>query len=138
MPSGTPSKRANPRARREDGLAAERLAESYLVACGFYPLARNHSVRGGEVDLVMRDGAEVVFVEVKRRRSVGVDQALESVTAAKQARVVRAATDYVVRAGLLDAQVRFDVVVVMGGRGTSSTVLHIPAAFDASVTGEGG
>ena len=138
MPNGSQPRRTNPRARREAGLAAERLAETHLVTRGWFPLARNHVVRGGEVDLVMRDGAEVVFVEVKRRRTGGVDRALESVTPAKQARVVRAATDYLVRAGLCEAPVRFDVVVVTGGPGASSTCLHIPAAFDASVTGEGG
>ncbi|GAB2587708.1 YraN family protein [Dyella jejuensis] len=54
-------------------------------------LARNYTTRYGELDLVMRDGDTVVFVEVRHRIRADYGDAAASVTAAKQARLVRTA-----------------------------------------------
>ncbi len=83
----------------------------------------------------MRDGPVVVFVEVKRRRDGRAREALESVTPAKQARVVRAAVDWLARFGNPNAGVRFDVMAVTGSgsRGTPWSFDHVPDAFDAAV-----
>lgn len=121
------------RSRRKVGLRAEAVAESFLVTRGFFPVARNHVVRGGEVDLVMRDGETVVFVEVRQRRRGAMVDALESVTLTKQRRVVRAAADYLVRANLGDRPVRFDVVALTSRRGGPPELVHVVAAFDAAV-----
>ena len=56
-------------ARRASGQAAEDLAARYLQARGLQLLARNVRCRAGEIDLVLREGAQIVFVEVRLRRN---------------------------------------------------------------------
>lgn len=115
------------------GERAERLVESILIRSGWFPLARNHHCPRGEVDLVMLHGEVVVFVEVRERRSGSLVDALSSVTPAKQRKVVRAAMDYAMRAGLRDRALRFDVVAVTRKAGAEPQVEHVENAFDASV-----
>ncbi len=129
---------AEARSRRRSGQKAEALAESFLVRQGYLPLARNHVVRGGEVDLVVAQGAVVVFVEVKRRRKGAAVDALASVTQAKQRRIVRAAFDYVRRARLEERPLRFDVVGLSLLPKGEPQFVHVEGAFDASVAGERG
>jgi len=87
-----------PRAERERALAsgarAEALAASYLASQGLALVARNVRSRFGEIDLVCRDGATLVFVEVRLRRSARFGGAAESITAAKRARLVAACESY--------------------------------------------
>jgi putative endonuclease len=75
-------------------------------------LARNYRCRAGEIDLVARDGATVVFVEVKERRSESHGTAVEAVTWRKRQRIVRAARVYASVNQLSDAPVRFDVLAI--------------------------
>jgi putative endonuclease len=112
--------------RRTDGQDAERLAEDFLRSRGFRPVASNYLTRVGEIDLIMEDGATLVFVEVKRRRSGTYGEPEESVTAEKCRRIVRAARVYLHKAGAEERLLRFDVVVV-----DPAGIRHIPAAFDA-------
>lgn len=97
------------------GAAAEARAEAYLVAQGLRPVARNWRVRGGEIDLVMRDGASLVFVEVRARSGLAYGGAAASVTPAKQARLLHAARAYLASLGRTPA-CRFDVVAEEAGR----------------------
>ena len=69
----------------------EQRARRELERAGLSLLASNYSTRHGELDLVMRDGATVVFVEVRYRKSASHGDAAASVTAGKQARLVLAA-----------------------------------------------
>lgn len=126
----TGGKRRDAKKPRQKGLKSEVDAEAFLVRLGYLPLARNHACRGGELDLVMRDGQTVVFVEVRRRRQGAHVGALESVTLTKRRRVVRAATDWAMRAGALDDPLRFDVVAVTPGA-SGPTFVHVVGAFDA-------
>jgi putative endonuclease len=87
-------------------------------------LEKNFSIRGGEIDLILRSGAYIVFVEVKTRSGAYAGLGREAVTREKQRRVCRAAMRYIVEKGLADAFVRFDVVEIQGAR-----VTHIPNAF---------
>ncbi len=61
-------------------------------------LCRNYRGRRGEIDLVARDGATIVFVEVKGRRA-GVEHSLEAVDVRKRRRIVQAALEYMAVAG---------------------------------------
>lgn len=97
------------------GGEAERAAEAYLLSRGLRLVERNWRCKGGEIDLVMRDGATLVFVEVRARAGMAFGGAAASITAGKQARVVLAARHYLA-AGGLDAPCRFDAVLVQGGR----------------------
>jgi putative endonuclease len=82
----------------------------------------------GEIDVIARDGATLVFVEVKQRSSASHGGAIEAVTALKRRRIVRAARQYAATHGGTDAAVRFDVVAIdleAGGR----RVRHERGAF---------
>ena len=76
---------------RQAGDAAEERALEYLLEHGLVPLARNVSSKLGEIDLVMRDRDEIVFVEVRARSRADYGGAAASVDRAKQARLRREA-----------------------------------------------
>ena len=97
------------------GVKAEQTAADYLVAQGLRLVARNYRCRGGEIDLIMADGASLVFVEVRERAGSAFGGALASITATKQARILLAARHYLARYGI-DSACRFDAVLIQGGR----------------------
>ena len=97
--------------RAAAGAAAEALAARFLAARGLAIVARNWRRRCGELDLVARDGDTLVFVEVRLRRGGEFGGAAASITAAKRARIVAAASLYL--AGLPHAPpCRFDAVLL--------------------------
>jgi putative endonuclease len=101
--------------RRARGAAIEQAARRHLLAAGLRDLAANASYRGGELDLVMRDGACVVFVEVRYRRHASFGGGAASVDAGKRRRLLHAAQLFLVaHPDLRDAPCRFDVVDASG------------------------
>lgn len=96
---------------RGDG--AEATAAAFLEARGLRIIARNYRCRFGEIDLVARSGATVVFVEVRARASEAFGGAAGSITAAKRRRLLAAARHYLAREGG-DCACRFDVVLLAG------------------------
>lgn len=104
--------------RRHLGAAAEDAARALLESEGQRTLARNVNYRFGELDLVMRDGDTVVFVEVRYRRDDRFGGGAGSVDHRKRRRIVLAARAWLARQrGLGDAPCRFDVVTVQGAEG---------------------
>ena len=100
---------------RARGAAVEAAAHAYLVRAGLRPLAANANFRMGELDLVMRDGETVVFVEVRYRRSTAFGGGAASIDARKRQRLVRAAALFLARhRALADAPCRFDVIDASG------------------------
>ncbi len=97
------------------GRAGEEAAARYLEALGFRILKRNLRGPGAEIDIVARDGATLVFVEVKTRRSGRFGSALGAVDARKRARIRALAADFLQFVPGAGA-VRFDVVTIEGGR----------------------
>lgn len=95
--------------RQQAGSAAEARAEAWLTAQGLRLVTRNYRIRGGEIDLIMRDAEHLVFVEVRYRSHAGFGGALSSVDAAKQQRLIRAAQHYLVAAAW-QGPCRFDVI----------------------------
>ncbi len=96
------------------GRLAEDRALAYLLARGLHLVERNVRSRCGEIDLVMRDGATLVFVEVRQRRSTAFGGAAASIGAAKQARLWRAAQRYLQMRPGCAAACRFDAVCIEG------------------------
>lgn len=92
------------------GAAAEALVADYLQRQGLRVLMRNFRVRGGEIDLVCREGATLVFVEVRLRRRADYGGAAASITTQKQRRLVLAARHYLARHG--EQPARFDCVLL--------------------------
>jgi putative endonuclease len=93
------------------GAAAEALAARYLATRGLTIVQRNYRCRGGEIDLIARDGEVLVFVEVRLRRNRAFGTAAESITAAKRRRLRLAARHYLARLGR-EPPCRFDAVLL--------------------------
>ena len=100
------------RARQTLGKIGEDLACRELERRGYAIIARRHRCRSGELDIVARDGPTLVFVEVKARDSHAFGDAAEGVTWQKQQRIVRLASENVMRHHLNDSPCRFDVVSI--------------------------
>ena len=95
------------------GQAAEAHAEAFLKTQGLTLVARNWRCRFGEIDLVMQDGATLVFVEVRLRSRRDFGGAAASVTPAKQKKLLAAARQYLAALKTLPP-CRFDVVALSG------------------------
>ncbi len=100
---------------QEIGLAGEDRALAYLQQQGLRLVERNFLCKVGELDLVMRDGAHLVFVEVRERNSPHYGGAAASISPAKQRRIVRAAKFYLLRFAKMPP-CRIDVVAIDGER----------------------
>jgi putative endonuclease len=98
--------------RQAKGAAAEQLAADYLQRAGLSLIERNFRVRGGEIDLICRDGKTTVFVEVRLRSRGDFGGAAASITTAKQARLILAARHWLLRHG--ETPCRFDCVLLDG------------------------
>jgi len=109
------------------GETKERLARTYLESNGLTHVAHNVRCRHGEIDLVMRDGGTLVFVEVRYRSSERFGGAGASVDHHKQARLAAAAAFYLQRYPT-SLPCRFDVVAI----GDNDRVDWIRNAFDQS------
>lgn len=78
-------------------------------------VARNHTCRGGEIDLVMLADDALVFVEVRYRRGARFGSAVESIDERKQKRLIRAAEDFLMRhPHFANLACRFDVMAMYG------------------------
>ncbi|MBB3117367.1 YraN family protein [Pseudoduganella violacea] len=97
------------------GQASEDAALEHLLGQGLQLVERNFRCKVGELDLIMRDGAVLVFVEVRRRASKRFGGAAASITPAKQRRLIRAAQFYLLRYQPLPP-CRFDVIAIDGGQ----------------------
>jgi putative endonuclease len=119
-------------AKDELGVQGERIAERHLLRRGLTLLDRNWRCPQGEIDLVLRDGDETVFVEVKTRSSVAFGHPFEAITAAKLARLRRLAGAWceahpeVSRA---PGRIRIDAVAVIAPRDSPAVVEHLERVF---------
>jgi putative endonuclease len=95
------------------GEAAENLAAAFLLREGLTLVERNFHCRFGEIDVIARDGATLVFVEVRMRTSERFGGAAGSITAAKRARLLRTARLYLAGVARVPA-CRFDALLVNG------------------------
>jgi putative endonuclease len=126
-------------ARRAMGAAGEDAALRYLRARGFRLLERNLRLgRSGELDLVMKDGNTLVFVEVKAMLRGEAITGLDKIHTFKQRKLIELATIYLQRAAQSPQPVRYDAVrfdaVEVAFEDQSlrrSQVLHLPSAFTA-------
>lgn len=108
------------------GHKAETWAALLLRLKGYRILARRYKTPVGEIDLIVRRGRVVAFVEVKARADQ--DQARESITERQRRRIARAATHFIaLNPGLADADLRFDAVLVSPG----ALPTHLPGAWRA-------
>ena len=107
-------------------------ARRHLRRAGLKFLAANFRSKRGEIDLVFRDGACLVFVEVKTRSRNGWTRPAAAVNAAKRRRLSLTAFDYLRRVGHPRVPIRFDVVEVLLDGGDVCEVRHLPNTFPLS------
>jgi putative endonuclease len=130
--SGT--RRFTPVAEWEDerqllGLRGERIAMAFLTSCGWSVEAHRFKLGRHDVDLVIRKGKTVAFVEVKTRRSNVCGSAVEAVPWRKQRDIARVASVWALRHGRAGDEYRFDLVAVEDIGGQEPVVDHIPDAW---------
>ena len=95
------------------GSEAEHLAALFLQRQQLTLLEKNYRCRFGEIDLIMRDGAILVFVEVRMRSSNSYGGAAASITTTKQSKLIRTARHYL--SGLkVTPPCRFDAILLTG------------------------
>lgn len=94
---------------------AENDACQFLQQQGLILIQKNFRVKGGEIDLIMRDQSFLVFVEVKSRTKTSHGDAIEMISSAKQRRIIHAATCYLQINQLWNTErCRFDVIGMVG------------------------
>lgn len=111
---------------KQAGDRGEDLALSYLLQRGYSLVERNYRTREGEIDLILRHGEALVFVEVKLRRGIEYGHPLEAVTRHKQKTILALAERYIAESE--PAEVRFDVVGITISQG-EVRIEHIQDAF---------
>ena len=97
------------------GIQAEEDALQFLLGNGLILVERNYRCRFGEIDLVMLHGRVLVFVEVRKRKSMNFGGAVQSVSFAKQSRLIKTARHYLMKYRQPPA-CRFDVIAMEGDR----------------------
>jgi putative endonuclease len=115
--------------RRVLGERGERLAEEFLRKRGCKILRRNWRSRLGEIDLIAREGDEVVFVEVKLRSTADWGDPQEAVRPGKRRSLCLAASEFADRNGLRGCTLRFDVVAVLLPDIGAPEIRHYKDAF---------
>lgn len=124
-PAGAPEDRRTGSAKDALGTQGEHLAARHLTEAGLEVLERNWSCPDGELDIVARDGAVLVFCEVKTRSGRGFGSPFEAVTAVKARRLRRLASHWLSEHGHRYGPVRFDVIGVLCVPGEDARVQHV-------------
>ena len=115
--------------RKSRGRQGEDIAAAYYAQHGYEILARNFTVRGGEIDIVACKNGTLVFAEVKARAAGGALQPREAVDIRKQRRLALAAQHYLAENCPEEPLVRFDVVEVLFSPGAAPALTCIENAF---------
>lgn len=120
-------------ARQGLGTAGEQLARRHLERLGYAFEAANWRFPGGELDLVMRDGDILVFVEVKTRRGDRLGAAEESISPAQSRRLFSAAQTFLAEhPDFEDAYWRIDLLAItLSPAGAVSRLTHVPNAVQS-------
>jgi putative endonuclease len=111
------------------GIHGERVAMAFLISCGWSVEAHRFKLGRHDLDLVIRKGHTVAFVEVKTRRSRACGTALEAVGWRKQRDVARVASVWALRHGHPEDEYRFDLVAVNDAWGAAPAIEHVPDAW---------
>jgi putative endonuclease len=114
------------------GRLGETAARRHLQSKGWKFLTANYRTRRGEIDLVFREGADLVFVEVKTRSSEEWRRPAAAIRSPKRRRLSKVAMEYLRAIHHPTVKVRFDVVEVLLEDGKVAEIRHLPNAFPFS------
>ena len=117
--------------RRKTGGAGEEAVCRFLEKNGYTVLARNYTVRGGEIDIIAAKGEIIAFVEVKLRKEGALVSGEEAVNYSKRKHLIYAAERYMLQYGEGRCG-RFDVAAVEVKRDGRLSLKYYVSAFDAS------
>jgi putative endonuclease len=120
---------SRPDPRRALGASGEEAVARWYERAGYEVLDRNWRIREGEIDLVLRRGATIVFCEVKTRRSTAFGAPVEAVTFTKQRRLRGLALRWLDAHDARAADLRFDVASVLAARDQAPVIEVVEAAF---------
>lgn len=123
-------KQTEPLARSALARIGEEAAARALLDRGYRIIERNYRSRGGEIDLIARQGNELVFVEVKARTRTDYGTPAQGVTRAKERKLIGLADSYVAGRVRREVRWRFDIVeVYLTPAGKVTQVNVLPGAF---------
>lgn len=106
----------------QTGTIIEQCAQSWLQQQGLIPVEQNYRCKMGEIDLIMRHGELLVFIEVRYRKTASFGGGIESVDWRKQQKLHKAATHYLQnRRQFQHLPCRFDVLAVSGEHSDDKT-----------------
>ena len=114
------------------GQRGESAARTYLCEQGLKFLTANFRGRRGEIDLVLRDGDCLVFVEVKTRSAESWTRPAAAVRASKRKRISLTTLAYLRELRELRVKIRFDIVEVLMEEGAVHEIRHLPNTFSLS------
>jgi putative endonuclease len=99
--------------RQEIGNQAEQQAHLFLQAQGFSLIVQNYRSRYGEIDLIMRDRDDIVFIEVRSRSRLDYGHPAETINKRKQQKLIKTAIDFLQKKEwLYKVNCRFDVIAI--------------------------
>lgn len=105
--------KTNIHVKKELGNMGEQIAVEYLEKNNYKILKKNFYCKLGEIDIVAKDGQEIVFIEVKTRSNINCGQPSEAVNDIKQKHMYKAATYFLYKSNCLNNFIRFDVIEVL-------------------------
>ncbi len=111
------------------GAIGEKIAQEYLVNEGYEIVEKNFYCRFGEVDIVAKNGEEIIFVEVKTRKQIKYGQGAESVNYYKKNHIYKVAEFYTYIYQIYETPISFDVIEVYLFDDKETRVAHIKNAI---------
>ena len=99
--------------RQRLGKSGEETIVKYLKKNGYLIIIKNYRCKLGEIDIIAKDGSDLVFIEVKTRSGLSYGSPAEAVNRRKQRQISRAAQYYLAEQQLFDSPARFDVISLL-------------------------
>ena len=118
--------------RQHRGEKGEQIAVNFLRRLGYQIAQQNYRCRQGEIDIIAKDGATLVFIEVKTKAQAAFGAPQAMVTPTKQKTITQVAMRYVQQHHFLNTALRFDVIGITFLSNGRTEVEHFPAAFTPS------
>ncbi len=119
-----------PPKNQQTGITGEDVARRYLEHAGSQIVTTNWHCQFGEIDIIARDDATWVFVEVKTRHAKTTESAFASITQSKREKLVKSVTTYLHEHELDDVGWRIDVIAVALINGKQPIIEHVKDALD--------
>lgn len=115
--------------KRNTGNYGEDLASKFLKDLGYEIIERNYFYGHGEIDIISKDGNDLVFVEVKYRRNLEFGPPELSISKGKQKLIRRTVEAYLFEKGIKDQPCRIDIIAILHLKDEKPTINHIIDAF---------